>query len=80
MWAGQGGGQCDVGAAGLGNRVKRWCHSSREHIHQGNTGGGTGWGERDKEFTLGHMGFALPGVMQTELPGRQVTMGGRGMI
>lgn len=34
-------------------------------------------GEGDKEFTLGPVGFAVPGVMQIELPSRQVTFGGR---
>ena len=34
-------------------------------------------GEGDKEFTVGPVGFAVPGVMQIDLPGRQVTFGGR---
>lgn len=34
-------------------------------------------GQEDKEFTVGPVGFVVPGVMQIDLPGRQVTFGGR---
>lgn len=34
-------------------------------------------GQEDKEFTVEPVGFVVPGVMQIDLPGRQVIFGGR---